>query len=148
MKLQKEIGFNHIKALGAEHLLNVNLVEQVITSKNKDNLRELIFLLVGDLNKLDIELENYYYGKYVCMSDEEFDMFTLDTITEIFELFGYKCDSNISGGIEDWKLSNNGYLAGELTITKDNKKFITNIYHSMHNKLISMFVDTKEFKVA
>lgn len=148
MKLQKTIGFNHIKNIGAEHLLNVNLVEQAITSKNKDNLRELIFLLVGDLNELDIELENYYYGKYVCMSDEEFDMFTLNTITEIFELFGYECYSNISGGIEDWKLSNNGYLAGELTITKDNKKFITNIYHSMHDSLISMFVDTKEFRVA
>lgn len=81
------------------------------------------------------------------MSNELFDIFEMNTIIELFEAFGYSCITDIQGEFEDWKEASNGYLAGKLYLIKDDIKFETNIYHTMHDSLISMFIDTKEFRI-
>ena len=145
MILTKKVVANDIKYLGLERLLDIKKVKEVVLSKNKDSLRDLIFYVVEELHKSNIEMENYYYGKYVAMSNELFDMFDMRTITELFEAFGYSCIEDIQGEFEDWETVDKGYLAGKLYIIKDDTKFETNIYHSMHDSRISMFIDTKEF---
>lgn len=145
MILTKKVVANDIKYLGLERLLDTKKVKEVILSKNKDSLRDLIFYVVEELHKSNIEMENYYYGKYVAMSNELFDMFDIKTITELFKSFGYSCIEDIQGEFEDWETVDKGYLAGKLYIIKGDTKFETNIYHSMHDSRISMFIDTKEF---
>lgn len=145
MILTKKVVANDIKYLGLERLLDIKKVKKVVLSKNKDSLRDLIFYVVEELHKSNIEMENYYYGKYVAMSNELFDMFDIKTITELFKAFGYSCIEDIQGEFEDWETVDKGYLAGKLYIIKDDTKFETNIYHSMHDSRISMFIDTKEF---
>lgn len=145
MILTKKVVANDIKYLGLERLLDIKKVKEVVLSKNKDSLRDLIFYVVEELHKSNIEMENYYYGKYVAMSNELFDMFDMRTITELFKSFGYSYIEDIQGEFEDWETVDKGYLAGKLYIIKGDTKFETNIYHSMHDSRISMFIDTKEF---
>lgn len=145
MILTKKVVANDIKYLGLERLLDIKKVKEVVLSKNKDSLRDLIFYVVEELHKSNIEMENYYYGKYVAMSNGLFDMFDMRTITELFKSFGYSCIEDIQGEFEDWETVDKGYLAGKLYIIKGDTKFETNIYHSMHDSRISMFIDTKEF---
>ena len=145
MILTKKVVANDIKYLGLERLLDIKKVKEVVLSKNKDSLRDLIFYVIEELHKSNIEMENYYYGKYVAMSNELFDMFDMRTIIELFKSFGYSCIEDIQGEFEDWETVDKGYLAGKLYIIKGDTKFETNIYHSMHGSRISMFIDTKEF---
>lgn len=147
MILTKKVETKDIKDLELERLLDVNKVKDAVLSNNKNALRDLIFYVVDELRKMNIKMEEYYYGRNVVLSTEEFDMFTMNTIEELFEAFGYSCIEKIEGGIDDWELLENGYLAGKLYIIKDDVKFVTNIYNSMHDSLISMFIDTKEFEV-
>ena len=145
MILTKKALKDDIKELNLERLLSTNNVKEAILSKDKDTLRDLIFNVVEKLYDLGIEMEHFYYAKYVAMSDELFDMFEIQTIVELFETFGYSCITDIQGEFEDWETVGKGYLAGKLYIIKGDTKFETNIYYSMHDSRISMFIDKKEF---
>ena len=147
MILTKKVLKEDIKHLNLEKLLTVNKVKEAVLNENKNTLRDLIFYVVEQLHNSNIEMEDYYYGEYVAMSDEIFDMFSMKTIIELFETFGYSCIEDIQGEFEDWEEASNGYLAGKLYLIKDDIKFETNVYHTMHDSLISMFIDTKEFKI-
>lgn len=148
MMLERKIDYNEMQRLGFSKMLDVRLVNKAILSEDKDALRELIFETVEKLNKSDIRMDDFYYGSTIPMSNEPFDMFDLKTIREIFGAFGYDLkEEYFEEGIDGWEETEDGYLAGKLNIYKDGFRFSTNIIHTMHNSLISMFIDTKNFEV-
>lgn len=148
MVLERKVNYKDIERLGLVRLFDARIVREAVLNEDKNSLRELIFQVVEALNGLNIRMENFYYGEYIAMSDDLFDMFKLSTIKELFETFGCKCEEEFfEGGIDSWAETSQGYLAGKLYISKDNIRFVTDIIHTMHDSLISMFVDTKNFEV-
>lgn len=148
MIIKKTIDFNDIKKMELDNHLMVEKVHTAIVSGDEDALKDLIFATVRALEKNNIYMEKYYYGKYVPMSDELFDMFTLDTIDELFSAYGYEVGCTYIGeSIDEWDEVPEGYLAGTLYLEKDGYTFVTNIIHAMHDSLISMFIDAKNFGV-
>lgn len=129
-------------------IFNENLLSEAILNSDKNKVRDLIFKVKSDLKSLNISLKKFYYGDYVCLTDTPFDMFTEDCIVEIFKLFDFNIDKKVFGtNIDDFEQVEEGYLAGELIFSKNDKVFSTKIFHSMHDNLISDFIDTKQIKI-
>lgn len=148
MILERKVNYKDVERLELARLFDIRIVREAVLNEDKDSLRELIFQVVEALNNLNIRMENFYYGKYITMSDELFDMFELSAIKEIFETFGCECEEEFfEGGIDNLVETSQGYLAGKLYISKDNIRLETDIIYTMHDSLMSMFVDTKNFNV-
>ena len=148
MIIKKTISFKDIKEMNLDNVLLVEKVHTAILSEDKEALKDLIFGAVKVLERNNIYMEDYYYDRYYPCSDEIFDMFALKTIEELFLTFGYHVETKYIGGfIDDLELLPKGYLVGTLKISKNGYVFSTNIIHTMHDSLSSMFVDVKDFTV-
>lgn len=142
--LQKKADYDYIKKNGLEWILSKEDLKHAIESIEVNDLREYIFTVYENLMNNDIVIEDFYYGEHIYLSTEEFDMFSFKTIENIFELFGYNVEL-----VEDVNQTqkNNGLWIGKMIISKDGFSFEMEGENTMHNKLISIFIDTKTAKI-
>ncbi|MBQ3421524.1 MAG: hypothetical protein IJH34_07605 [Romboutsia sp.] len=145
MLLKSTVDYDYLKKNGLSRLINNEKLKEVVDSNNKDDFRDFIFDVVLKLEHNNIFLQNYYYGDYVCLSDEEFDMFSSSGLEELFTAFGYKCELKRNENNKLESEANEDYVLwqGELEVSKDD--FNMNIFaiESMHDSFISIFCDTK-----
>ena len=137
------LGFEDIKRMGFEGLLTHDRFVKAIDSNDKNALRDLFFEVINTLRDNGVKFKDYYYGEYIPLSVEPFDMFEYKCIKEIVNLFGYKTkDMQTNKGKERF----NGDWIGVYKIYNDNIEVEMYAEMTMHNRLISLFVDTKEAK--
>lgn len=153
--IQMDLTYNKMKDLGLDNLINDEKLIKSITSNNKDDLRDLILDTVEYLqNKYSVKFKELYYSTYYPLGNELFDMFSSSCIEEIFNLFGYTTefirrrdlDKDILEKLNFEYISpeEEDYLwTGVIKISKENLEIYIYTEENMHNKLISLFVDTK-----
>ena len=138
--MQLKVGNEKLIELGLEGLLTDEKIMKAIDSSDKNALRELIFDVANTLASNSIELEKFYYGEYIVLSDELFDMFTVSCLEEIFELFGYetRLEKHVDVDSNLW--------IGDMKISNENIEVSIFAEESMHDSLISIFANTKVAK--
>lgn len=138
----KDVNYEYIKENKLEDLLSITKLKSAITSKNRDDLKELIFDVYETLYNDNIKLKNFYYGNNVVMSNEKFDMFSIEGIKELFNLFGYEVKE-----VKGLDNKDDDLWVGKVIITKNIFSFEMKAELSMHDSLITIFVDTKTAKI-
>lgn len=153
--IQMDLTYNKMKDLGLDNLINDEKLIKAISSNNKDDLRDLIIETVEYLqDKYSVKFKDLYYYTYYPLGHELFDMFSSSCIEEIFNLFGYTTefirrrdlDKDILEKLNFEYISpeEEDYLwTGVIKISKENLEIYIYTEENMHNKLISLFVDTK-----
>lgn len=159
--IQMDLTYNKMKDLGLDNLINDEKLIKAISSNNKDDLRDLIIETVEYLqDKYSVKFKELYYSTYYPLGNELFDMFSCSCIEEIFNLFGYTTETveckdldkdiieklNIEPIIVESCLvdeTNHELWVGAIKIYNENLEIYIYTEENMHNKLISLFVDTK-----
>lgn len=125
-----------IQKLNLNSLLTDDKLMKAIDSNNKNDLRDLLLEAIHLLIDNNVKLNNLYYAEHIALSDELFDMFSSSCLDELFSLFGYKteliCDDT---NFDTW--------IGKMKIFNDNIEIELFATESMHDNLITIFVDTK-----
>ena len=137
--LEKKVNTSILKNLGIDNLLSEFNLIKAIDSNNEDSLRDLLLDTFRILKENSIKLDNFYYASHMALSEERFDMFSSSGIEELFSLYGYKTElvkDDIN--IDEW--------IGKMKIFNDNIEIKLFAVESMHDSLISIFIDTKVSK--
>lgn len=128
-----------VKELNLNNLLTDDKLIKAINSDNKDDLRDLLLDVIHSLMDNNIKLENLYYAEHAYLGDELFDMFSSSCLSELFSLFGYKteliCDDT---DFDTW--------IGRMKVFNNNIEIELFAVESMHDSLMTIFVDTKVSK--